>query len=1500
MMVSSSSALSDAAIAYIPADWRQAIYHGHELPQDTRGAVLFADISGFTLLTEAMTKALGIKRGVEELPRYLNQVYDGLIVEVDNFAGSVIGFSGDAITCWFADDDPRLTNPNIIAKLEPASLRATSCALAMQKVIQQQVAIPIPSPEPVALAIKVGVASGLVRRYLVGNPKIQLIPALAGEALVRVSAAEHLADRKEVLVDQPTAAQLGDRVHIAEWRVAKDGSSADRFAVVNGLSYHVPLSPWPILPSGGFSQAQVRPWVLPPVYARLQAGLGEFLTELRPATALFMCFEGISYEHDPEAGIKLNSYLSWVQEIISNYAGTLIQLTIGDKGSYLYAAFGAPVAHEDDPCRAVCAAQVLRTPPDRCAYIKPVRIGISQGTMRTGAYGGRSRRTYGVLGDQVNVAARLMQYAAPGEIIVNKNVQQVVAEQFNWESLPTIQVKGISTLVEVYRLVGQTFIRSPGLKQVGVLVGRQGEIARLQLAIDRAAKGERCVLFIEGQAGIGKSRIAIELIRLGLERGFSVFQGAGQSIEQLTPYRAWRDIFRVFFEQDGLCVSPSQVPGQNPGLDEPRLREFVRVLAPDLLDQIPLLNDILGLGLPETEQTRSLDPAQRQQDLINFLRNLLIARARDKPLLIILEDAQWLDSLSWIFAQYLIKAAEPVGTRPSILFTLVLRPLDEDSLAQEYVRVLQTAPASETLTIQSLSNDECVAVASGRLGVPADRLPSPIVDLIQERSEGNPFFAEQIILSLKEQGLVEVEADTISSRCVIKGNLENARQTLPTTMQGLILARIDRLPLESQLVLKVAAVIGRIFPYNPLSYTLKQHTSISDPVIEGYLNELDARELTSLHIPEPDLTYIFKHLMIQDTAYQTMSFAQRRQLHQDIARWFESVYSADLVPVYGLLAYHWSRAEDAQKASHYLLLAGDEARRVYALPEAIEFYKQALAFLKRSTEYEQTARAQMKLGLTYHLAFDYLDARQAYEEGFALWQQAGAAHPGASLPAVEQPLHADWPYMPVSLDPGMAGDIDTVGVVDQLFCGLVALESGLDITPDLASSWEILDEGRKYVFRLRQDVCWSDAKPVTAADFEFAWKRLLNPAIESPVARTLYDVKGARAYHQGLNNNPDCVAVHAEDEYTLVVELEQPTSYFLYLMAFCASYPVPRHVVQAHGETWTHPENLVTNGAFCLESWLQTSDQEGVISLVRNPGYHGRFSGNLQRVELLARPSEAERLREYEAGNLEMLSFRNLSGDRDRLRQQHASEYLSVPFLATTYLVFDSTRPPFDDLRLRRAFVMAMDRERHADVNLKGFSFPATGGFLPPGMPGYSAEIGLPFDPQRARSLLKETGYGSVESFPNVEFLAGPDQQTITAYLAAQWQEHLGLNIEGQILGWEPFLDRLDHNPPHIFLNIWVNDYPDPDNFLRASETLRWSRWQDPAYQELVESARRINDQTKRLEMYRQADRILTEAAVIVPFNYWRSHMLIKPWVKKYPTSPIKWWYFKDVVMQVE
>ncbi|HBX69256.1 MAG TPA: hypothetical protein DEH25_07700 [Chloroflexi bacterium] len=502
------------------------------------------------------------------------------------------------------------------------------------------------------------------------------------------------------------------------------------------------------------------------------------------------------------------------------------------------------------------------------------------------------------------------------------------------------------------------------------------------------------------------------------------------------------------------------------------------------------------------------------------------------------------------------------------------------------------------------------------------------------------------------------------------------------------------------------------------------------------------------------------------------------------------------------------------------------------------------------------------------------------------------------FPLLERPFKADWPYLPLTLDPALAGDIDTVGVLDQLYSGLVSLGVGLDVMPEVANRWEILEEGLKYVFCLRKDVRWCDGTPLTAADFETAWKRVLDPALESPVASTLYDICGARAYHQGENPDPQSVAVQALDDHTLLVTLEQPTSYFLYLMTFSAAYPIPRHLLESKGASWADSENLVTNGPFELETWQQENDQDGTLSLVRNPAYQGRFSGNLQRVDLTALPTCEARLAAYENGQLDTLSFRNLSGDRDRIRQAHAGEYLSVPFLATTYLIFDATRPPLDDARLRQALVMAIDREQHADVNLNGFSFPALGGFVPPGMPGHSGEIGIPFDPERARGLLAESGFGVGHPQPEIEFLAGPDQESILNFLTEQWQNHLGISIPGKSADWETFVNRLEANPPHIFLNIWVNDYPDPDNFLRASKPLEWSRWQDANYQKLVETARQIPDQAQRMALYQQADQILVDAAVIVPFNYWRSHLLVNPEVKRYPTSAIKWWYFKDVVAE--
>jgi oligopeptide transport system substrate-binding protein len=372
------------------------------------------------------------------------------------------------------------------------------------------------------------------------------------------------------------------------------------------------------------------------------------------------------------------------------------------------------------------------------------------------------------------------------------------------------------------------------------------------------------------------------------------------------------------------------------------------------------------------------------------------------------------------------------------------------------------------------------------------------------------------------------------------------------------------------------------------------------------------------------------------------------------------------------------------------------------------------------------------------------------------------------------------------------------------------------------------------------------------------------------------------------------VGVRAPDDVTLVVELEGPTGYFLQLLTHTATYAVPRHVVEAHGEAWTEVGSIVTNGPFRLEAWERGES----LVLVRNPQYHGRFRGNAERVELSLVTDRSARLQMYETDSLDVLDLHGLpTTEMDHARQLHAGEYVSAPDLQTLYIGFDVSRPPFDDPRVRRAFVLAMDRETLADVALGGYEFPATGGFIPPGMPGHSPGIGLPYDPSQAQQLLADAGYPGGRGFPDVDALIGKIAPGLE-FAQAQWRENLGVEITWERTDWAMFLDKLDEEPPHVFNLSWVADYPDPDNFLRVSSIRRETRWRNEAYERLVEEAKRVTDQGERMKLYQEADRILAEEVPIVPLTYYRSHLLVKPWVSKYPASKDTAWRFEHVVIE--
>jgi len=943
-------------------------------------------------------------------------------------------------------------------------------------------------------------------------------------------------------------------------------------------------------------------------------------------------------------------------------------------------------------------------------------------------------------------------------------------------------------------------------------VGRETEWESLLAHWDRVKSGQGHLVLVSGEAGIGKSRLAEELSQYVRQRGNWVACGRCYEYERTLPHGLLADLLRAVLSATGSQALERLLPWQAAEL---------ACVAPELGEQLP----------PPPQGF--LPAGHEQARLFDALTLLLLDLAQQNPpLLLVLEDLHWAHDSTLAWLHYL---ARRLSQAPILLLaTYRCEEVGPDHPLHGLVLQLERSRLAERLELSRLP---CEALARWMAGA-----SDSLVARIHHQTEGNPFFTLETLRALFEEGRTRL----VGGRWVEEAALSGL--PIPTSVRQTIQLRLERLSPPARKAGAIAAVIGRAFDFDLLERAWGQG---EEATLEA-LDELLRRRLVREGHGPSSRDYEFDHHLVQEVIYQGLHYRRRRRLHRLVGEAMERLY-ADQPGVAGELAHHFQQAREWARALPYLLQAGDRARGLYAYREAIDYYQQALEFLKKQGEYERAARTLMKIGLTYHIAFDFQRARQAYEEGFDLWQRAGRIRPAVLPPSAPPALRVDW-YDPTTLDPAMASGVISVGVIEQLFSGLVERSPEMGIVPAVARTWEILESGRKYLFHLRDDVRWSDGTPVTAGDFEYAWKRVLDPATGSPAASLLYPIKGARAFHRGEVSDPDCVGVQAFDEATLVVELEGPTSYLPHLLVHHASFPVPRHVVEAHGETWAESRNIASNGPFRLEAWQRG---QGMV-LSRNPEYHEQFTGNVQRVELSLLAEWSARLERYEADGLDILYLWGLPpAERDGARQRHAEEYISVPSLQTYYVGFDVSQPPFDDPRVRRAFTLAVDRQMLADVAMRGYEFPATGGFIPAGMPGHSAGIGLPYDPDQARKLLAEAGYPGGRGFPAVESLAPRGRYPLSESLQAQWRENLGVDIRWNMMEYGMFYDRLDREPPHMFLSGWLADYPDPDNFLRASPHRRHTRLRDETYTGLVRQARRVTDQEERMKLYRQADRIL-------------------------------------------
>ena len=944
--------MEDNLLAYIPMDRRQALARGATLPDRDQGAALFADISGFTPLTETLVRELGRQRGAEELTRYLNLVYDALIDELHRYGGSAVAFAGDAITCWFSRDTGR---------------RATAAAFAMQTAMQAFGAIITPMQHTVSLSMKASVAVGPVRRFLVGDPAIRIIDALAGATLERLAAGEHVAEKGEVVVAAEVHTALGDLLEISELRA----DDQDRvFAVARGQTRPATTAPWPDLPTAALTAAftgeQVRPWLLPPVYARLQAGMGHFLAELRPTVALFVRFAGIDYDADPAAGDKLDAYIRWIQHVLDRYQGTLIDLNIGDKGSYIYINFGAPIAHEDNAARAAAAALDLRTPPAELDFIQPVQIGISQGRMRAGAYGGAMHRTYGVLGDEVNMAARLMMAAPPGRIIVSEAAQRGLDDAFVWEALPPVRVKGKTEPAVIFALQAarrRPAVHLPQAAYATPLIGRRVELAAIQARMDLAREGRGQLVSLVAAAGLGKSRLVAEIIRRGNQADFLSVGGECEAYGVNTSYLVWQPVWRALLGID---------PDWEPDAQIRRLEARIAAIDPALVRRVPLLGAVLNLAIPDNQLTQAFDAKLRKTSLESLLADCLVGLAREQPLLVALEDCHWLDPLSHDLLEILGQA---VADLP-VLIVLAYRPLELERLREARISALDY---HVEIALDELQPAELAEMARARLAQLPDAqsrgdLPQAFIDRVTAQAEGNPFYLEELVNFIRYNGIDPYDQFALN------------RLELPSSLQSLVLSRLDQLEESQKTSLKVASVIGRVFR-DAWLWGVYPDLGAPDRVLDD-LARLSEQEFTVPAPGEGEPAHTFKHIITHNVVYESLLHMVRANLHAQVGVYIEQTYPDRLGQFVDLLAFHFDHSELIDKRRHYLRRAGEAAQAAYANESAIDYYRRVLPLLDERERVE----VMLKLGEVLRLVGQWGESAALYDEALTLATATAGAH----------------------------------------------------------------------------------------------------------------------------------------------------------------------------------------------------------------------------------------------------------------------------------------------------------------------------------------------------------------------------------------------------------------------------------------------------------------------------------------------------------------------------
>lgn len=982
---------------YLPSHLAQAkLLHptvGQSSGEWLDGSLLFSDVSGFTALSERL--AHQGQEGAEQLTRAINAYFERMLDILAWSGGILLKFAGDALLVYFSADKDGVQ-----------AQWAVRAGQRMMRAMGEFAAIPT-ALGTVALKMKIGVSTGLFAALSVGSAK-RMEYVLLGDPVTRVMGAEGASVAGQIVVDRTTFAQiaptvftdLGNGFYAVE---EEPGETLDAFEIraetgrartAEGSSF-TPMEMAADMQRLVAQIAALTPYLPHPLVERIidTAGQRRIESEYRLTTVLFTNVTGFE-NLLPDGNTPLDTvtrlmseYFNAMHAVIARYDGVITRIDPYSKGSKVLVLFGAPVAHEDDPERGTRAAlemmaelAALNARWQHSEAVVQQRTGITHGLTFAGQAGAATRREYTVMGDDVNLAARLMSAGAPGQILLAPSVYAKVAARFAITALPAIRVKGKTDPIPIYQVDGlaEENPLSIRLRNLPPLFGRETELAAALERLHAALAGRGARLTLRGPAGIGKSHLAYTLAAHALETGAHAVLVECHAYTAETPYHVWTSLLHTLagfttdesLQQrseklnawlaelgmtdsralDALYIllglqnphppsfisSPSQDTETLAAVKPPARAGLFAQLGQKMADapakprEGPPAPNLWKLAQERQEAERLKSgsapmwqrlearvTARERERLFAAVSALVERLAQRTPFVLLVENAQWMDTLSqallddlqtrvgtWPVLIVLAERTEDDATETTDANTLTLRPLDETGTCDLVTSMLQTEEASEV---------------------------AALCQSIHRHSGGNPLFIEEIVRWMQRTGRTTPDA--------VEAGLRSS-----DVLQELIISRVDSLPYGERVAAKDASIVGDDFHASDLAPLQDERTDNAH--LTASLTGLETAQMVFQTSPA-DIHYAFRQTLTREFIYNSQPFDKRRTQHARLAEYLEQQHASVLAAYAELLAYHYAAAQRWLSAARYLILSGDKARQRYAFPQAAACYRRALEMIER-------------------------------------------------------------------------------------------------------------------------------------------------------------------------------------------------------------------------------------------------------------------------------------------------------------------------------------------------------------------------------------------------------------------------------------------------------------------------------------------------------------------------------------------------------------------------